>query len=217
MPHHNGETTDLALLARLGDWADDRAWSEFVRHYDPAIRRQCRGFRFDPDTVEELCQRIWVELARRMRTYRYDPGRRFRHWLNRLCRSRAVDLWRQRQSEARHHAGSVVLLDPATEPRLPDEFDADAAEYSGLLRRGRLVQQAVRLRVDDRTWGVFWSIAVEGEPVRDTAQAHGLSYAAAFAAQKRVTRMLREENARLPASAEETDGSRPTCAAGAGR
>ena len=59
------------------------------------------------------------------------------------------------------------------------------------------VQEAVRARVDDRTWEVFWRIAVEDAPIREVAEAAGLSYAAAFAAQKRVRRMLREEAAAL--------------------
>lgn len=206
MPAHDGETTDQALLARLGDWADDRAWSEFVRQYDPWIRQHGQRFRFDPETIEELSQRIWVELARRMRTYRYDPGRRFRHWLTRLCRSRAVDLWRQRQNEARHRAGSVHTCEPTAPARVLDVLDTRVPQ-DALLQRARRVQAAVRQRVDDQTWRVFWSIAVEGQSVRQTADTFGLSYAAAFAAQKRVVRMLREENARLydrPAASEET-------------
>jgi DNA-directed RNA polymerase specialized sigma24 family protein len=55
------------------------------------------------------------------------------------------------------------------------------------------VQGAVRARVDERTWGVFWQIVIEGRSVRETAEHFGMSYAAAFAAQKRVRRMLRQE------------------------
>jgi RNA polymerase sigma-70 factor (ECF subfamily) len=202
---HEGETTDRALLDRLGDWADRTAWSEFVRRYDPEIRRHCRAYRFDPETLEEVCQRIWIELARCLRTYRYDPGRRFRAWLRRLCRSRAIDLWRQRQAEAQRRAGDVPLDDLAA----PSDLDVDDAadqDRPALLRRAECVQEAVRRRVDDRTWQVFWSIAVEGEAVRETAEAAGLSYAAAFAAQKRVRRMLREESARLEPAADAEAG-----------
>lgn len=193
---YEGETTDPRLLVRLGNWADEKAWVEFVRRYDPEIRRLGRLYRFDPDTLEELCQRIWVELARRLQTYRYDPSRRFRSWLRRLCRSRAIDLWRQRRAEALRRVGTTpfeTLI--AADPERDDEADS---ERPALLRRAELVQSAVRKRVDERTWRVFWNIAVEGESVRDTAEAAGLSYAAAFAAQKRVRRLLREEASRLP-------------------
>ncbi len=198
MRRQDGETTDAALLDRLGDWADRCAWDEFVRRYDAAIRRHCRAYRFDAETTEELCQRIWVELAGRMRTYRYDPGRRFRGWLRMLCRSRAVDLWRQRRSEP------LCRLDDVAPEGLAAPIDLDFDEGSGagrpaLLRQAEEVQEAVRRRVDDRTWRAFWSIAVEGSSIRETAESAGLSYAAAFAAQKRVRRMLREE-AQRPAA-----------------
>ncbi|WP_165250912.1 RNA polymerase sigma factor [Paludisphaera soli] len=194
---HEGETTDGALLERLGDWADHDAWSAFVLRYDRAIRRHVRRYRFDPDATEELCQRIWIELAGRMRGYRYDPGRRFRAWLGRLCRSRAVDHWRRlRAEEARvgPPAGDLAAATIDDEPEGPDDPGRPA-----LLREAARVQEAVRRRVDARTWQVFWSIAVEDAPVREAAEAAGLSYAAAFAAQKRVRRMLREEAARADA------------------
>jgi RNA polymerase sigma factor (sigma-70 family) len=193
---HEGDTTDPALLGRLGDWADQRAWSEFVRRYDPAIRRHGRAYRFDPEALEELCQRTWIDLARRIRTYRYDPSRRFRAWLRRLCHSRAVDFWRQRQAEAQRRGGDVPL-EALAAPFEDDPDEAIESERPALLRRAERVQEAVRCRVDDRTWRVFWAIAVEGDAVRETAEAAGLSYAAAFAAQKRVRRMLREEAGRL--------------------
>ncbi len=196
---HEGETTDGALLERLGDWADHDAWSAFVRRYDRAIRRNVRPYRFDPDATEELCQRIWIELAGRMRGYRYDPGRRFRAWLGRLCRSRAVDHWRRRRAEEARSGGVAGDLAAATiddGPEGPDDPGRPA-----LLREAERVQEAVRRRVDARTWAVFWSIAVDDAPVRDAAESAGLSYAAAFAAQKRVRRMLREEAARADAGA----------------
>ena len=195
---HEGETTDGALLLRLGDWADHQAWAEFVRRYDGQVRRHCRAYRFDPETLEELCQRIWIDLARCLKTYRYDPSRRFRAWLGRLCRSRAIDLWRQRKAESLKLAEGLSpdSFDPHA---LPAEFEPDddsGSDRPALLLQAEAIQSAVRARVDGRTWRVFWAIAVEGDGVRETAEAEGISYAAAFAAQKRVRRMLREEAAR---------------------
>ncbi|MEO6809921.1 MAG: sigma-70 family RNA polymerase sigma factor [Isosphaeraceae bacterium] len=197
MASHHGETTDGALLERLGDWADHLAWLEFVERYDPMVRRHCRAFRFDADTLEELCQRIWIELARHLRTYRYDPGKRFRGWLRRLCRSRAIDLWRQRQTDPLRRIVEEGRLENLEALDLLDSDDADESERPALLRQAEHVQQAVRGRVDDQTWRTFWSVTVEGGSVSEAAEAAGISYAAAFAAQKRVRRMLREEAERL--------------------
>ncbi len=191
MRRDDDDKTDGPFLERLGDWTDHAAWSEFVRRYDPLIRRVVGLYRFDPETREEVCQRIWIELAGRMRGYRYDPSRRFRAWLTRLCRSRALDQWRRREAERVRIGGEAMNT---LTPELPE---SDEPPPPGLLRRASRVQEAVKARVDVRTWEVFWRIVIDDEAVTEVAESAGLSYAAAFAAQKRVRRMLREEAARM--------------------
>jgi RNA polymerase sigma-70 factor (ECF subfamily) len=196
---NDADTTNPALLNRLGDWGDREAWLEFVLRYDPVIRSACRRYRLDAETTEELCQRVWIDLARRMRAFRYDPAKTFRGWLRRLCQSRAIDLLRKSRADA------VEALDDRIAESLrqsavdPSDDDDAAGQRPRLLRQAAEVQEAVRRRVDERTWRVFWEIAVEGQTVRETSRAAGLTYAAAFAARKRVARMLREEGERLVA------------------
>ena len=198
MRRDDGGTTSPTLLDRLGDWGDHRAWSEFLARYEPAVLRFVRPYRLDAEATEELCQRVWIELARRLRTYRYDPGKTFRGWLRRLCQSRAIDFLRQRKADPFER----LDIDPIS-PARPAESEADDDPGRPLLlRRGEEVQRAVRARVDPKTWGVFWGVAVEGGTVREAAEAAGMTYAAAFAAQKRVGRMLREEGVRLLATEE---------------
>lgn len=192
-------TTNPTLLNRLNDWRDHEAWVDFVRHYDPVIRSACRRYRFDAETTEEVCQRVWIDLARCMRTFRYDPGRTFRGWLGRLCRSRAIDFLREKR-----RAVAFELLDDWPAGSLGEDAPADleVEEHAGsgrsvLLRQAEEVQEAVRRRVSERTWQAFWDIIIEGRSVRETAMTAGLSYYAAFAAGKRVAQMLREEGARF--------------------
>jgi DNA-directed RNA polymerase specialized sigma24 family protein len=100
MIRNDGGTTNPALLNRLCDWRDHEAWVDFVTRYDPVIRICCRGYRLDAGTTEEACQRVWIDLASRMRTLRYDPGRTFRGWLRRLCQFRAIDPLRKLKADA---------------------------------------------------------------------------------------------------------------------
>jgi RNA polymerase sigma-70 factor (ECF subfamily) len=193
-------TTNPALLTRLGNWRDREAWVDFVTGYDRVIRRHCRGYRFDAETTEELCQRIWIDLARRMCTFRYDPGKTFRGWLCRLCHSRAIDLLRKQTSDRDRvlpPEGRPPEWPPQDAPADSEAEEGAASERARLLLLAEEVQEAVRRRVDERTWRVFWQIAVLGQPIRATAEAAGLSYYAAFAAQKRVGRMLREQGEQL--------------------
>jgi RNA polymerase sigma-70 factor (ECF subfamily) len=200
MIRYDAGTTNPTLLNRLGDWRDHEAWVDFVKRYDPVIRLSCRRYRLDAESTEELYQRVWIDLARRMRTFRYDPGKTFRGWLRRLCQSRAIDLLRKKNADA---VLSFSLEDQPVESRLreiPAEIEAEddaAAERPLLLHLADEVQTAVRRRVDDRTWQVFWNVAVLGQSVREASEAAGLSYYAAFAAQKRVRQMLRAEGQRL--------------------
>ena len=179
----DGITTSPTLLRRLGDWRDHGAWLEFVGRYDPLIRLWSRRFNLDADATEELCQQIWIDLARRMRTYTYDSSLTFRGWLRRTSQSRAVDLLRKRRADY------VDFLDD-----LPDKAYLLSHEATGdeqgespdrkrllLLRLGKQIHDTVRSRVEPQTWLAFWRIAVEDCSVRETAGALGMSYAAAFA------------------------------------
>jgi RNA polymerase sigma factor (sigma-70 family) len=200
MVRYDAGTTNPTLLNRLGDWRDHEAWVDFVTRYDPVIRSVSGRYRLGAESTDELCQRVWIDLARRMRTYRYDPGKTFRGWLRRLCQSRAIDLLRKKKANA-----VEWLEDQPVTALTHDAFagievdDCAVSERSRLLRQAEEVQDAVRRRVGERTWQVFWNIAVEGQSVRETSAAAGISYYAAFAARKRVGGMLREEGQRLQA------------------
>jgi DNA-directed RNA polymerase specialized sigma24 family protein len=91
-------STSPTLLSEVADWQDHPAWVSFRGRYDPLLRRWCHGYSLDDDSIDEVCQRIWIELADRMRTFRYDPNRTFRGWLRRVCDSRVIDFLHQRQA-----------------------------------------------------------------------------------------------------------------------
>lgn len=198
MIRHDAGTTSPTLLNRLYDWGDHEAWVDFVTRYDPVIRLACRRYGLGAENAEELTQRVWIDLARRMRTFRYDPGRTFRGWLRRLCQSRAIDLLRKRKADA------VLSLDDQPVEwvswEAPEDIEVDedgGSERPLLLHLAVEVQNAVRRRVEERTWQVFWNVAVLGQSVREASEVAGITYYAAFAAQKRVQQMLREEGRRL--------------------
>jgi RNA polymerase sigma factor (sigma-70 family) len=198
MIRYDAGTTNPTLLNRLGDWRDHEAWVDFVTRYDPVIRSISGRYRLDAESTEELCQRVWIDLARRMRTYHYDPGKTFRGWLRRLCQSRAIDLLRKRKANAVEWLEDHSLVSFLEDTCAGIEVDETApSERPLLLRQAEEVQDAIRRRVGERTWQVFWNIAILGQSVRETSAASGISYYAAFAARKRVGRMLREEGQRL--------------------
>ncbi|HXY35929.1 MAG TPA: sigma-70 family RNA polymerase sigma factor [Planctomycetaceae bacterium] len=195
----DGGTTSPVLLNRLVDWNDDAAWAEFVERYRPLIQVWCRRMRLDDDTTEELCQRIWINLAHRMTTFQYDPSKRFRGWLRRLCHSRAVDLLRERRADPVQALpdGLPQLSRHAVEPSDAGADEEVASRRPALLQLGTQVHDSVKSQVEPQTWDAFWSIAIDGLTVRQTAEALNMSYAAAFAAHKRVILRLRAEGHRV--------------------
>ncbi len=194
--------TSPTLLRRAADWRDDDAWREFVARYEPYIRSWCREYRLDDDLAEDVSQLFWIELADKMRSFRYDPGRRFRGWLRRSFHWRVVDVIRHRNREER-----VVqsLDDPScvgieglllAPDHLDEEDDEPAPRRLLLLDLAEQVQAAVRERVHARSWQVFWHVSIDGWTTRQAADALNMTYLAAHAAHKRVVDRLAEEGDR---------------------
>jgi RNA polymerase sigma factor (sigma-70 family) len=200
-----GATTSPTLLNRVRQWQDHRAWTAFFERYDPMMRSWCGRLCLDADTSDELCQRIWIELMTRMRTFRYDPGRGFRSWLWWLFRSRAIDMIRQRRSSLASSRDDVAIealssIQQSSKP--PDNEDEDEGKSMASARQTQAaeVQAAVRSRVDPDTWRAYWMIAIEDRTIRETADSLGKAYTAVYNGYKRVDRMLRMEgNQRLAA------------------
>jgi RNA polymerase sigma factor (sigma-70 family) len=192
-------STDPELLMRVAALRDDPAWSLFFERYDPLVRSWCKGYGFDAASADELHQRVWVELARRMPAYHYDPGGSFRGWLRRLCRHRAVDLLRERRKSALFPLTDDELIDPVgMAARVADgEPDDEAAgRRLLLLQEAAEAQEEVRRRVKPVRWDVFWRVVIEGEPMTETAAALGLKYATVYAAARHVSELLRAEGRR---------------------
>ncbi len=201
MPEPEGGKTSPTLLDRVRDWEDHPAWMAFFERYNPLLRRWCCRFRLDADASDELCQRIWVELMARMRTFRYDPSRGFRKWLWRLFRSRAIDLLRNRRSTRLPGLDDLPFEAPLplSGDREPIDDESVTVEKPAGLTLNRLAaeaQDAVRSRVDPETWRAYWFVAIEDRPFRETAESLGKTYTAVYNGYKRVNRMLRIEGER---------------------
>jgi RNA polymerase sigma factor (sigma-70 family) len=194
MRQFDTDTTSASLLARVASLANQPAWAEFIEYYNPRLRRWCGLFSLNGELADELCQRIWIELMRRMPSYRYDPGKSFRGWLWFLFRSRAINLLKERNRELADLADSMVLdLYVSGADPVDDEPDG---RMLLLLQLGEEIHETVRDRVNARRWEAYWRIVIEGEDVGETATKLGMSYAAAYAAARNVDGMVRAEGRR---------------------
>jgi DNA-directed RNA polymerase specialized sigma24 family protein len=194
-------STNPTLLKKVADWGDHLAWVRFRDTYNPLLERWCRGYGLDEDTVDEVCHRIWIELADRMKTFEYDPDRTFRGWLRRLCESRVLNFLRQRRTasllslnEWREGLESIASR-RLTDPDVTDE--GGDLPHLFLLAEAEKVQATVRAKVKPHTWDAFWLIAVCDWSVERTAQSLEMTHTAVYAARERVARMLGDEGNRV--------------------
>src|SRR5262249_52736254 len=96
--------TSLSLLGRLrSEIVDQIAWTEFVRRYGPHIYRWCRKWNLQEADAQDVTQAVLLRLAEKMRTFDYDPDKRFRAFLKTLTHNAWYDFL---QSHKRPGAGS---------------------------------------------------------------------------------------------------------------
>jgi RNA polymerase sigma factor (sigma-70 family) len=194
-------STNRALLSEVADWENQPAWHRFWETYNPMLERWCRGYGLSEEWIDEVCHRIWIELADRMKTFEYDPNRTFRGWLRRLCQSRVLDFLRQRRAarllslDEQVAESKTIAARDTMDPDGDDEDDNPRHRF--LLEEGEKVQAAVRARVKPHTWEAFWLVAVCDWSVERTARSLGMSQTAVYCVRDRVARMLCDEGRRV--------------------
>ena len=185
---------------------------EFFARYDPFVRDRCSVYGLDSASVDELCQRVWVELARRMPSYQYDPGGSFRGWLRRLCHHRAIDLLRERQDHRFEALNGEELIDGQwpgdgiDEGRTMARSRPGGSCCSGRRSRSRRKSGARSSQSAGRS---FWRVVIEGQSVSEAAAALGLKYATVYAGVNHVAKLLRDEGRRRKTHLGLDDSSHP--------
>lgn len=203
--------TSPTLLKRAADWSDRSAWNVMHIRYDALIDRWSRRSLDNPSDVSEFKQMLWIEIARRIVGFRYDPNRSFRRWLKTLHSSRIADFRKsaarsaRRAERYREYAGKARRIDQAGpqpgDSATESEFLTDSMGNRNLVDTQRLdrARAAVQARFRNRSWEVFWAISMEDRSIRETATEYGMTYAAAFAAYSRVRNAFRLELERVEA------------------
>ena len=95
--------TQVTLLGRLRDPADERAWQTFEGRYRELIVRFSirQGLQFTD--AEDTAQAVLASLVRAMRTFEFDPKKgRFRDYLFRAVRN---EIARQKMGASRFCVG----------------------------------------------------------------------------------------------------------------
>jgi RNA polymerase sigma-70 factor (ECF subfamily) len=188
--------TRASLLLRLRqEPTDQRAWDEFVARYGPNIAAWCRQWRLQPADADDVTQNVLLKLAGYLRTFAYDPGRRFRGLLRVMAHNACKDYLagKHRAVAASGDTGVQSVLESVEARddlagRLEATFDQERLE---------LARECVRRRVEPHTWEAFRLTALEGKSGAEAAAVLGLKVGTVFKAKSKVLQMLREEIERL--------------------
>jgi RNA polymerase sigma factor (sigma-70 family) len=196
MESASASKTSATLLGRLRqDPSDQAAWAEFVERYGRMIYVWCRQRDLQDADAEDVTQNLLLHLAKKMRSFAYDPSRSFRSWLKTLTQHALSDFVASRKPLAQGSGDDLVhkLLHNVAacedlETRFDQAFDQELLEAA---------MSRVRLRVQPQTWGAFWLTAHEGLSGAAAAGKLNMQVSAVYRAKSKVQSMLREEVRKL--------------------
>ena len=190
-------TTSESLLVRLRlNPADELAWGRFIDGYGPLIDAWCRSQGLREADAQDVCQDVLAKLVTALKTFSYDPSRRFRGWLRTIVEHALCDYHRERRNQPARGSGDTRVLELLSQQkarevlavRLEDAYDLE------------LFQQAltmVQSKVAPHNWQAFVQNVLEGRSVAETAQMLGLHEGMVYVARCKIKKMLKREIERL--------------------
>lgn len=148
MPH---EATHPSLLLRLRNPEDQDAWREFSAMYRDLIVGYCRRHGLQPADCDDILQVVWMNLAKGMPGFEYDPALgRFRDYLRRVVRS-AIARHFSRPNPARCALDTTMLaVTPAGDTDNDPNWEAEWVDH-----HYRLAMETVRRTFDARSVAIF--------------------------------------------------------------
>lgn len=192
-------STDSNQLRRIRNWSDHEAWEGFSRRYRPVLMNWSRKNIPDEAEAEDFCQTLLLELASRLQSFRYDARKgRFRGWLRLF--------FKRRLSNHQRAAIAVQPMDPARIAAIADQCarpivethePQDRQKRRLLAALARRALRIVKSRSKPLTWLAFWKIEIQGQSVREAADALGIEYFLAYRHHQRILARLAKERDRI--------------------
>jgi len=94
MPPPDPLQTSPTLLRLLALPEADAAWEVFIERYGPLSDARCRRARLQPADADDIRAAVLSQLVQALRTFRYDPARRFRGYLKQVVDNAISTYWR---------------------------------------------------------------------------------------------------------------------------
>ena len=184
--------TRASLILRLADPADNLAWTEFLRIYEPMLFQLASRWGLQDADAREVVQETLLAVAKAIPDYsaKEHPGA-FRGWLAAITRNKLADHLAKRSRQARGSGDSNMhrWLDQLT--------SGDSSVSVWDWERNRQIfawaAEKVRGQVNSSTWQAFDRTSICGEAVADVAKDLGMREGMIYVARSRVMSRLRKE------------------------
>ena len=199
----DSSSTNISLLSRIRDKADDAAWQEFDARYRALMLRYCRRRGLDQVDAEDVVQATFAGLTDGLSRFAYDPQRgRFRDYLSRCLRNE-ISRWSARPRVA---ARGLFSREGSRLPS-PDNGEHDAVwEEEWVAHHYRRALATIRPQFDARSIEVF-DRSIAGANVKLLAEEFGMSEQAIYKVRKRIRDRLEEVIADQIREEDDVDGT----------
>ena len=180
--------TQVSLIAKIRDFGDEEAWSEFVQIYQPVVQRfiQRRGLQY-ADAVE-VTQEVLSRVAKSIGSWDSDHEKStFRGWLYRITRNLTIDFLRRKKIErARIGQGDAGLS------QVVDTGDQQSQEFQNEFEKQIFywAAESIKPSFKPENWQAFWLSTVEGMPIEKVADQLKLKPGNVYVARSRIMARL---------------------------
>ncbi len=175
--------TSVTLLESLQKTNSPAGWSRFVRSYSPIVYRWARQLNTRPEDAEDLVQKVFLQVFRKIPDFNYDPGKSFRGWLKCLLRNLDVDIKRKKSLHPINNYNMDFLPGQVTEDYFTTSYQRD------LLMQG---VEGIRGDFTQSTFEAFYQTAIQGQSIPEVAVLLGIPNRIVHQARARVLKRLRD-------------------------
>ncbi len=188
-----GETTNNSLIA-LVKQGDPEAWKTFMGIYEPLVAMWCRSAKLSLIDTDDVSQNVFASVSTSIDAFQKRTSTdTFRGWLRSITQKRVADFFRGKSNEVPplNSHESEGYLAQLREPEPPPESDPESKKASQEVFRKSL--EAIRDKVEERTWLAFWRTTVDEQSAPDIADELGMTRDAVRKAKSRMKNRLRLE------------------------
>jgi len=201
----DSSSTNVSLLSRIRDRANDAAWREFDGRYRELMLRYCRRKGLTQVDAEDVVQSTFAGLSDSLPRFTYDANRgRFRDYLYRCVRNE-ISRW-----AARPPVAPPPLFNDGG-PLRPERGETCTAEVDALWEEEwvahhyRRALATIRQTFDPRNVEMF-DRSIAGANVELVAAEFGMTVQAVYKARKRIRDRMEELIAEQIREEDDVDG-----------